>query len=71
MAQEVSAQLSANPRLAGLISKMEKLPSPPMLYFDLREELESEAGGMAGLARITARNPALVAEVLKIANSGF
>ena len=70
-ALEVSARLSANPRLAGLISRMDKLPSPPMLYFDLREELESEAGGTAGLARITARDPALVAEVLKIANSGF
>lgn len=70
-AQEVSAQLSANPLLAGLISQLDKLPSPPVLYFDLREELESENGDLAGLAQITARDPALVAEVLKIANSGF
>ena len=70
-AQQVSAQLSANPHMAGLISKLEKLPSPPMLYFDLRQELESEQGDLVGLAQIIARDPALVAEALKIANSGF
>ena len=70
-ALSVSGQLFTNVRLAKLISGLRKLPSPPMLYFDLRDELERDRGDLPHLAAITARDPALVAQVLKIANSGF
>jgi len=67
----VSETLSGNERLAALISELEKLPSSPMLYFDLRDELSSEQGDLESLTEITARDPALVAQILKIANSAF
>jgi len=67
----VSEILSGNERLASLISELEKLPSSPMLYFDLRDELSSEQGDLESLTEITARDPALVAQILKIANSAF
>ena len=67
----VAEQLLGNERLAQLVSGLQKLPSSPMLYFDLRDELSSEQGNLDSLSEITARDPALVAEVLKIANSAF
>lgn len=67
----VSETLSGNKRLANLISELEKLPSSPMLYFDLRDELSSEQGDLESLSEITGRDPALVAQILKIANSAF
>ena len=67
----VSAQIAGNERLARLVSRLQKVPSPPMLYFDLRDALESAQGDLEQIAEITSRDPGLTAQVLKIANSGF
>ncbi len=69
--RRVAGQLISNERLARIVSDLHTLPSSPMLYFDLRDELGSKQGSLENLSEITARDPALVAQVLKIANSAF
>ena len=60
-----------NPRLATLLSNLHTLPTPPALYFDIRDELESPTGSAQSVAQIIARDPAITAKILKVANSGF
>ena len=60
-----------NPQLAGLLNKLNKLPTPPALYFDLRDELDSPNYNTQNVANIIARDQALSARVLKVVNSGF
>lgn len=67
----VAERLQRHAGLARLISGFEKVPSPPTLYLDLRAAMDSRSGDVAAMARIAAQDPALVAEVLKLANSGF
>ncbi|MBR9912571.1 MAG: HDOD domain-containing protein [Gammaproteobacteria bacterium] len=60
-----------NPRLGQLLSNLEILPTPPMLYFDIRDSLESPQGSLQGIADLIGRDPAITARILKAANSGF
>ncbi len=60
-----------NPSLASLVSDLHTLPTPPALYFDIRDELESPTGSARSVAHIIARDPAITAKLLKVANSGF
>ncbi len=60
-----------NPRLAALMSDLHTLPTPPALYFDIRDELESPNGSARSVSLIIARDPAITAKLLKVANSGF
>lgn len=60
-----------NPNLVALMSDLHTLPTPPALYFDIRDELESPTGSARSVAQIIARDPAITARLLKVANSGF
>nr|MDJ0808423.1 HDOD domain-containing protein [Gammaproteobacteria bacterium] len=60
-----------NPRLAQLMSNLHTIPTPPALYFDIRDELESPSGSARSVAEIIAKDPAITAKLLKVANSGF
>lgn len=60
-----------NRRLADLLSNLQKIPTPPSLYFDIRDELDSPTGSARSVAQIIAKDPALTAKLLKVANSGF
>jgi putative nucleotidyltransferase with HDIG domain len=60
-----------NPRLAELMSNLHTIPTPPALYFDIRDELESPRGTAHSVAEIIAKDPAITAKLLKVANSGF
>lgn len=70
-ATDVARRMHDHDRLAGIISNLQDVPSPPTLYFDIREALESLTTDHAAMAEITARDPSLVARVLKMVNSGF
>ncbi|MEM6937096.1 MAG: HDOD domain-containing protein [Pseudomonadota bacterium] len=70
-AAKVSSHSSQHKKLQRIISRFQEVPSPPVLYFDIREQLDSAAGTAAKMAEIAGRDPALVARTLKIANSGF
>ena len=70
-AAEVSGRMRNHVRLEHIICNLQDVPSPPTLYFDIREALENPTGDHALMAEITSKDPSLVARVLKIANSGF
>ena len=67
----VAARTHGNAELARLICRLQDVPSPPALYFDIREQLQARDGTVKQMAAIAERDPALVARVLKVANSGF
>jgi HD-like signal output (HDOD) protein len=60
-----------NTALTNLLSELRTLPTPPRLYFEIRDELDSATSDARSVAQILARDPALTAKLLKIANSGF
>ena len=70
-AASVAERTNGRTDLQRIITRLRDVPSPPTLYFDIREELENEAGTTGGMATVAARDPALVARILKMANSGF
>ncbi len=70
-AADVAARCANRKRLQRILSRFEEVPSPPLLYFDIRDELSSTRGTAASMAEIASRDPALVARTLKIANSGY
>ena len=67
----VSERTRKNARLAKLISNLKNLPTPPSLYFDIRDELESPTGDSHSIAQVIAKDPATAAKLLMVANSGF
>jgi len=59
------------PALNGLLAQIHNIPTPPTLYFEVREEMNSANCNARGIAGVLSRDPALCAKLLKIANSGF
>jgi HD-like signal output (HDOD) protein len=70
-AAEVVKQADGHLSLRHIISQLHDVPSPPTLYFDIREQIEGSSGDLAGMAAATAKDPGLVARILKTVNSGF
>lgn len=60
-----------NAPLTDLLSDLRTLPTPPRLYFEIRDELDSTTSDARSVAQILARDPALTAKLLKVVNSGF
>ena len=59
------------PELQKLLMQLDNIPTPPTLYFDLREEMQSRDCDNARISGLLSRDPALCARVLKLANSCF
>ena len=64
-------QCSDNHDLAALLANLHKIPTPPTLYFEIREELNSQDSDAKSIAEIIGHDPSLAAKILKVANSGF
>lgn len=64
-------QLQANPQLVVLMSKIDNVPTPPALYFELRDEIDSPDSDAHSIASLISRDAALSARILRIANSGY
>jgi HD-like signal output (HDOD) protein len=56
-------------KLRALAGQMGALPSFPTLYLDILREIESPASSIEGIAGVVARDPAVTAKVLQVANS--
>lgn len=56
-------------KLRGLAGKMRSLPSFPTLYIELMKEIESPNSSIHCIARLIAKDPAILAKVLQVANS--
>jgi putative nucleotidyltransferase with HDIG domain len=68
---DVWLQCRENARLTNLLSNLRNIPTPPRLYFEIREELNSPNGDARSVAAIISRDPPVSAKILKVANSGF
>ena len=68
---EVWLQCRENARLTNLLADLDNIPTPPRLYFDIREELNSPNSDARSIAAIISSDPSISAKILKVANSGF
>ena len=64
-------QCQDNVRLSNLLSNLRNIPTPPRLYFEIRDELNSPNSDARSIAGIISRDPSISAKILKVANSGF
>jgi HD-like signal output (HDOD) protein/ActR/RegA family two-component response regulator len=55
--------------IRALIGRLDKLPSPPAQYFELARLASSPTSTLADVAAVVARDPAMAAKVLQLANS--
>ena len=62
-------QRFSNPALPSLMAGMHQLSSPPDLYFQVVEELASPNASVAAAGELIARDPAVTAKLLQLANS--
>ncbi len=56
-------------KLRGLAGKMRSLPSFPMVYLEIIQEIESPNSCVSNIAKIIAKDPAITAKILQVANS--
>ena len=63
--------LQSNPALMQMVGRLQKVPSPPSLYFELREQIDRAGADLEAIARVSASDPALVARLLRVVNSGL
>jgi putative nucleotidyltransferase with HDIG domain len=64
-------ELLKDSNLKSIISEMDTLPSAPILYTALAEELQSPESSIQKIGKIIARDPAMTAKMLQLANSAF
>jgi putative nucleotidyltransferase with HDIG domain len=55
--------------MQGLITQMHKVPSPPEMYFQIALETQSPNASIETVGNLIARDPAITAKVLQLANS--
>lgn len=70
-AVSVHRTLIERPHLETVLSKLNTIPTPPALYFDLREAIDAPDADATTIARLIARDAALAARILRMVNSGF
>ncbi|MGB5200936.1 MAG: HDOD domain-containing protein, partial [Sedimenticolaceae bacterium] len=68
---DISARIQRRPDLVHMLSRLDVIPTPPAVYFDIRDALEHETTTLNSLVDLVQRDAALAAKVLKVANSGF
>lgn len=57
--------------LRGLVSGLDSLPTPPNVFFNLLEELNSSKSSAASIAEILSHDIAMTTQILKLTNSAF
>jgi len=58
-------------KIRQIIGGIDRLPTPPDVFFDLSRLLQSTTASASDVAKVVARVPALAAKVLQFANSGY
>ncbi|MFP4379935.1 MAG: HDOD domain-containing protein [Candidatus Sumerlaeia bacterium] len=66
-----TSKLMTKARLRKMINNIEALPSMPMLYNQLIEEVNSEDGTVQSVGAIVKQDPAMTAKVLQLVNSAM
>lgn len=63
--------LLADDSIQRVVSQLESLPSLPVLYFELIEELKSPDSSMSKIGKIISKDVSMVAKILQLINSAF
>lgn len=63
--------LIASERLRSVVGRLNRLPSPPQLYFDLTRATARSQVTMAELAALVEQDPAMATKVLQLVNSAI
>jgi len=61
----------AGEKLGKLTAGLKHLPTPPELYLEIMEALQSPNASAQGIAEIAGKDPALAAKLLQLSNSAF
>ena len=69
--RSVWRRIRSNPAIARVMSAADAIPTPPAMYFDIRDALQRESTTFATVVELVQRDAALAARTLKVANSGF
>jgi HD-like signal output (HDOD) protein len=57
--------------LQNLLAEMRQVPSPPLLYFQIAAELQSQDSSVENVAELIGQDPPISAKVLQLANSAL
>jgi HD-like signal output (HDOD) protein len=58
-------------KIRQIVGAVDKLPTPPEVYFELSRLLQSATAGVNDVAKVVARDPALAAKVLQLVNCSY
>lgn len=58
-------------RIRRIVGGVDKLPTPPDIFFDLSKLMESTTTSVSDVAKVVTRDPALSAKLLQLVNSAY
>jgi HD-like signal output (HDOD) protein/CheY-like chemotaxis protein len=58
-------------RVRSAIGRVDKLPSPPEVYFELTRVMESKHGSIDDVAALVSRDPGIATKILQLVNSAY
>lgn len=58
-------------RIRKIVGGVDKLPTPPDIYFDLTRLMQSPSSSVSDVARVVTRDPGLSAKLLQLVNSAY
>lgn len=65
------ANVDRDAKIRRIVGGVDKLPTPPDIYFDLTRLMQSPTSSVADVARVVTRDPALSAKLLQLVNSAY
>jgi HD-like signal output (HDOD) protein len=65
------ADVDRDAKIRRIVGGVDKLPTPPDIYFDLTRLMQSPASSVSDVARVVTRDPALSAKLLQLVNSAY
>ncbi|HEX3761408.1 MAG TPA: response regulator [Kofleriaceae bacterium] len=65
------ANVDRDARIRQLVGGVDKLPTPPDIYFDLTRLMKSPSSSVGDVAKVVTRDPALSAKLLQLVNSAY
>lgn len=65
------ANVDRDVKIRRIVGGIDKLPTPPDVFFELSRLMQSSVAGVAEVAKVVTRDPALSAKLLQLVNSAY
>jgi HD-like signal output (HDOD) protein len=65
------ANVDRDAKIRKIVGGVDKLPTPPDIYFDLTRLMQSPTSSVTDVAQVVTRDPALAAKLLQLVNSAY